>query len=96
MIPGVQMRIPAWFATLVLALLCAATVPACTITPALGDSIAVNGSEPQNPLVPSNTNENGGGRIVDRLFAGLRRSTRTAACTTRSPSPSRPPTSSTI
>lgn len=73
MIPGVQMRIPAWLATMVLALLCAATVPACTITPALGDSIAVNGSEPQNPLVPSNTNENGGGRIVDRLFAGLRR-----------------------
>ncbi|MFI1914575.1 ABC transporter substrate-binding protein [Nocardia sp. NPDC020380] len=34
--------------------------------------IAVNGTEPQNPLIPSNTNENGGGRIVDRLFAGLR------------------------
>ncbi|MTE12256.1 peptide ABC transporter substrate-binding protein [Nocardia aurantiaca] len=34
--------------------------------------VAVNGTEPQNPLVPSNTNENGGGRIVDRLFAGLR------------------------
>src|SRR5690606_25287737 len=73
MIPGVRMRIPAWLATVVLALLCVATLPACTITPALGDSIAVNGSEPQNPLVPSNTNENGGGRIVDRLFAGLRR-----------------------
>ncbi|ONM47502.1 ABC transporter substrate-binding protein [Nocardia donostiensis] len=58
---------------LVLVLLGVAVLPACTITPALGDSIAVNGSEPQNPLVPSNTNENGGGRIVDRLFAGLRR-----------------------
>lgn len=37
------------------------------------DVVTANGSEPQNPLVPTNTNENGGGRIVDRLFAGLRR-----------------------
>ncbi len=58
---------------LVLVVAAVAVLPACTVTPALGDSIAVNGSEPQNPLVPSNTNENGGGRIVDRLFAGLRR-----------------------
>ncbi|GGG19192.1 peptide ABC transporter substrate-binding protein [Rhodococcoides trifolii] len=36
-----------------------------------GGIVTVNGSEPQNPLVPTNTNENGGGRIVDRLFAGL-------------------------
>lgn len=73
---GVQVR-GAWTVTriigLVLLLVCAAALPACTVTPALGESIAVNGSEPQNPLVPSNTNENGGGRIVDRLFAGLRR-----------------------
>ncbi len=27
--------------------------------------------EPQNPLIPTNTNETNGGRIVDRLFAGL-------------------------
>ncbi|MEU4840497.1 ABC transporter substrate-binding protein [Nocardia testacea] len=60
-------------AALVLVLVGATVLPACTVTPALGASIAVNGSEPQNPLVPSNTNENGGGRIVDRLFAGLRR-----------------------
>ncbi|MEU1985813.1 ABC transporter substrate-binding protein [Nocardia sp. NPDC019395] len=58
---------------LVLILTAVSVLPACTVTPALGDSIAVNGSEPQNPLVPSNTNENGGGRIVDRLFSGLRR-----------------------
>ena len=58
---------------LLLVLSVGAVLPACTVTPALGDSIAVNGLEPQNPLVPSNTNENGGGRIVDRLFAGLRR-----------------------
>jgi oligopeptide transport system substrate-binding protein len=33
--------------------------------------ISVNGSEPQNPLVPANTNETGGGKIIDNLFAGL-------------------------
>lgn len=33
--------------------------------------ILVNGTEPQNPLVPGNTNEVGGGRIVDSIFAGL-------------------------
>lgn len=33
--------------------------------------VMVNGGEPQNPLLPGNTNENQGGRIVDRLFAGL-------------------------
>jgi oligopeptide transport system substrate-binding protein len=36
-----------------------------------GDYVRVNGGEPQNPLIPTNTNENYGGRIVDRLFAGL-------------------------
>jgi oligopeptide transport system substrate-binding protein len=33
--------------------------------------ITANGSEPQNPLIPTNTNETGGGRIVDSIFAGL-------------------------
>lgn len=37
------------------------------------DFVTVNAGEPQNPLVPSNTNENQGGRVVDRLYAGLRR-----------------------
>ncbi|WP_080791559.1 peptide ABC transporter substrate-binding protein [Corynebacterium pacaense] len=37
-----------------------------------GDNyVVVNGTEPQNPLLPGNTNEVGGGRIVDSLFAGL-------------------------
>ncbi|WP_051178956.1 peptide ABC transporter substrate-binding protein [Nocardia concava] len=36
------------------------------------DFVVVNAGEPQNPLVPSNTNENQGGRVVDRLFAGLK------------------------
>jgi oligopeptide transport system substrate-binding protein len=33
--------------------------------------ITVNGSEPQNPLIPTNTNEVGGGKILDAMFAGL-------------------------
>jgi len=33
--------------------------------------ISVNGSEPQNPLLPANTNETGGGKIIDNIFAGL-------------------------
>ncbi len=41
---------------------------------ATGDTSAIittNGSEPQNPLIPSNTTETGGGKIVTQLFAGL-------------------------
>ena len=30
-----------------------------------------NNSEPQNPLIPTNTNETGGGKILDLIFAGL-------------------------
>lgn len=39
-----------------------------------GDSTAIiktNGSEPENPLIPTNTNEGGGGKILDEIFAGL-------------------------
>ena len=39
-----------------------------------GDASAVittNGSEPQNPLIATNTNEVGGGKILDEIFAGL-------------------------
>ena len=49
-----------------------------------GDSTAVittNGSEPQNPLVPTNTNETGGGKILDVDLRGpglLRRRGRSA------------------
>ncbi len=38
---------------------------------AAGSIITANGSEPQNPLVPTNTNETGGGKIIDNIFAGL-------------------------
>jgi oligopeptide transport system substrate-binding protein len=33
--------------------------------------IKVSGSEPENPLLPANTNEVGGGKILDSIFAGL-------------------------
>lgn len=33
--------------------------------------IRVNGNEPENKLLPSNTNEVGGGKILDAIFAGL-------------------------
>lgn len=36
-----------------------------------GGVITAWGSEPQNPLIPANTNETGGGRIVDQLYSGL-------------------------
>ncbi|MFB2556581.1 peptide ABC transporter substrate-binding protein [Herbiconiux liangxiaofengii] len=45
-----------------------------TDTSSSADSTAVitaNGSEPQNPLIPTNTNETGGGKILDSIFAGL-------------------------
>ncbi|GAB3702403.1 peptide ABC transporter substrate-binding protein [Corynebacterium nasicanis] len=37
-----------------------------------GDNyVTANGTEPQNPLIPSNTNEVGGGRLVDLIYSGL-------------------------
>src|SRR5699024_5565227 len=37
-----------------------------------GDNyILANGTEPQNPLVPANANETGGGKIIDSIFSGL-------------------------
>lgn len=37
-----------------------------------GDNlILANSVEPQNPLVPANTNETGGGKLIDILFSGL-------------------------
>ncbi|MFY0406138.1 peptide ABC transporter substrate-binding protein [Solicola sp. PLA-1-18] len=33
--------------------------------------ISVYSTEPQNPLVPTNTNEVGGGNVIDQMFSGL-------------------------
>ena len=35
------------------------------------DLVLVNGGEPPYPLVPTSTNDSNGGRIIDRIFAGL-------------------------
>ncbi|QLL07146.1 peptide ABC transporter substrate-binding protein [Mycobacterium vicinigordonae] len=35
------------------------------------DLVVVNSAEPPNPLIPTGTNDSNGGRIIDRLFAGL-------------------------
>jgi oligopeptide transport system substrate-binding protein len=42
-------------------------------TPAADDAaiVSTNGSEPQNPLIPTNTTETGGGKIATSIFAGL-------------------------
>ncbi|WP_229783982.1 peptide ABC transporter substrate-binding protein [Pilimelia anulata] len=34
-------------------------------------AISMHGTQPQNPLVPANTTETGGGKIIDYLFSGL-------------------------
>jgi oligopeptide transport system substrate-binding protein len=65
-------------AAIALAAAGALTLAGCTSgspesTGAASDSaiISVNGTEPQNPLIPTDTNEVGGGKIVDSIFAGL-------------------------
>jgi len=45
--------------------------PTGSMTSGGGGIIITNGSEPQNPLIPTNTNETGGGKIIDSIFAGL-------------------------
>ncbi|GAA2726984.1 peptide ABC transporter substrate-binding protein [Cellulomonas aerilata] len=57
---------------------CSGGEPAATESSAEGGGggastgiVTVNGTEPQNPLVPTNTNEVGGGKILDLVFAGL-------------------------
>ncbi|MFV0495750.1 peptide ABC transporter substrate-binding protein [Mycobacterium sp.] len=53
------------------AVLAAVPLAACgggVLTP---DLVVVNGGEPPNPLIPTGTNDSNGGRIIDRLFAGL-------------------------
>lgn len=48
------------------------TKPSGSGTPAKASkTLKVWGGEPQNPLIPTNTNEVQGGKIVDSIFAGL-------------------------
>jgi oligopeptide transport system substrate-binding protein len=61
------------FATgvVVAALLAVASLTACGGGALSPDLVVVNGGEPPNPLIPTGTNDSLGGRILDRLFAGL-------------------------
>lgn len=64
-------RMRAALPVFVAGLLAAATLGGCgggALTP---ESVVVNGGEPPNPLIPTATNDSLGGRILDRLFAGL-------------------------
>lgn len=64
-----------------IALVSAMALTGCTPADDAGDTgnndsastgiILANASEPQNPLIPTDTNEVGGGKILDAVFAGL-------------------------
>ncbi|OBF86793.1 ABC transporter substrate-binding protein [Mycobacterium sp. 852002-51163_SCH5372311] len=55
----------------VIAVLVAAFLAGCGGGVLSPDVVVVNGGEPPNPLIPTGTNDSFGGRILDRLFAGL-------------------------
>ncbi|OSC40171.1 peptide ABC transporter substrate-binding protein [Mycobacterium decipiens] len=61
----------AWIAPVAAAVLVVAPVAACGGGVLSPDVVLVNGGEPPNPLIPTGTNDSNGGRILDRLFAGL-------------------------
>lgn len=53
---------------------CASSTPDAEPSEAAGESTAIItavSSEPENGLIPTNTNEVGGGKILDSIFAGL-------------------------
>ncbi|RXZ67824.1 peptide ABC transporter substrate-binding protein [Agromyces albus] len=66
-------------AAIALAAAGALTLAGCTTgspeSPGAGEAssaiVTVNNTEPQNPLVPTNTNEVGGGLVIQNVFAGL-------------------------
>jgi oligopeptide transport system substrate-binding protein len=68
-------RIRAAPAVVVAGLLTAASLAGCLAGCGGGvlspDLVLVNGGEPPYPLIPTGTNDSNGGRIIDRLFAGL-------------------------
>jgi oligopeptide transport system substrate-binding protein len=62
---------PALLAPVAAGMLAVASLAGCgggVLSPHL---VVVNGGEPPNPLIPTSTNDSNGGRIIDRLFAGL-------------------------
>lgn len=76
------MRRPRWMAAVVMPFALALVISSCGSSDdeagGAGDpeknkntEITVNGTEPERPLVPGDTSETGGGKIVDALFTGL-------------------------
>lgn len=65
------MRTPVAVLATAAALLVVASLAGCGGGVLSPDLVVVNGGEPPNPLVPTGTNDSQGGRILDRLFAGL-------------------------
>ncbi|WP_156686384.1 peptide ABC transporter substrate-binding protein [Mycobacterium sp. Marseille-P9652] len=64
-------RTRAWLASVLAWLAAAASLAGCGGGILSPDLVLVNGGEPPYPLVPTSTNDGNGGRIIDRLFAGL-------------------------
>lgn len=70
---GLNKTVPAVIGASVLAL----TLAACGGSSDSGSGgggdtyVTVNGAEPQNPLVPANTNETSGGNVIDNMFTML-------------------------
>jgi oligopeptide transport system substrate-binding protein len=62
---------PAWPAFAAVVMLTVASLAGCGGGVLSPDLVVVNGGEPPNPLIPTGTNDSLGGRILDRLFAGL-------------------------
>lgn len=60
-----------WRAVAAVVLLTVAPLAGCGGGVLGPDLVVVNGGEPPNPLIPTGTNDSLGGRIIDRLFAGL-------------------------
>src|ERR1700679_3540018 len=64
-------RMRAVLAAIGCGLVAATSLAGCSAGNVRTDVVIVNAGEPQNPLVPTSTNDSNGGRIIDRLFAGL-------------------------
>ncbi len=64
-------RMRPWLAFVVAGWVAAASLAGCGGGILSPDLVLVNGGEPPYPLVPTSTNDSNGGRIIDRLFAGL-------------------------
>lgn len=62
---------PAWPAFAAVVMLAVASLAGCGGGALSPELVVVNGGEPPNPLIPTGTNDSLGGRVLDRLFAGL-------------------------